>query len=149
MKAVDSNTACPKLVKWMAIVAALVGVACFGLYLLQVFNGEGVRLFLYISAFLLIYGAMFYGEYLLLTITVDEEKDTITDSRHKKYPLKVSQIKTATYKVNRKGKYRSLFLHDTGVGFMDIRTSKENAHLIVNQIRKVNPAVEINTANYL
>ncbi len=29
MKAVYSNTACPKLVKWMAIVAALVGVACF------------------------------------------------------------------------------------------------------------------------
>ena len=75
MKAVYSNTACPKLVKWMAIVAALVGVACFGLYLSQVFNGEGVRLFLYISAFLLIYGAMFYGEYLLLTITVDKEKD--------------------------------------------------------------------------
>ena len=92
---------------------------------------------------------MFYGGYLHLTVTVDEEADTITDSRQKKYPLKISQIKTATYKESKKGRFRSLFLHDTGVGFMDIRTSRDNAERMVAQILKVNPTVEVTTANYL
>lgn len=149
MKTVYSNTSHPKLIKWSAVAAVVIGIICFGLYISEIYEGEGVRLFLYIMAFSLIYGAIFFGGYLLLTVTIDEEADTITDSRQKKYPLKMSQIKTATYKESRKGKFRSLFLHDTGVGFMDIQTSRENADRIVAQIRKANPAVEVSHANYL
>ena len=149
MKTVYSNTSNPKLIKWSSIAAGVIGLICLVLYCCRAFSGEGVLLTLYIAGFLLVYGAMFYGGYLLLTVTVDEEADTITDSRQKKYPLKISQIKTATYKESKKGRFRSLFLHDTGVGFMDIRTSRDNAERMVAQILKANPAVEVNTANYL
>ena len=149
MKTVYSNTNNPKLMKWSSIAALVIGLTCFFLYIFRVFKNEGVELLLYITAFTLIYGAFFYGQYKLLTLTIDEEADTITDSRQKKYPLKISQIKSATYKENKKGKFRSLFLHDTGVGFMDIRTSKENADKIVAQISKVNPAVEVDHVNYI
>ena len=149
MKTVYSNSSHPQLVKWSSVMALVVGVIFFILYILKISRHEGVLLSLYIASFCLIYGAFFYGQYKLLTLTIDEEADTITDSRLKKYPLKLSQIKTVTYKENRKGKFRSLYIHDTGVGFMDIRTSKANADRIVDQIRKANPAVVVDHANYL
>jgi len=149
MKTVYSNTSHPKLIKWSSIAAFVVGIACFALYLFEISQNDKILLLLYIAAFTLLYGALFYGQYKLLMLTIDEEADTITDSRQKKYPLKISQIKTATYKESKKGRFRSLFLHDTGVGFMDIRTSKENADKMVEQIRKVNPGVVVEHANYL
>lgn len=149
MKTVYSNTSRPKFVKWSSVVALVLGFLFFFIYLFRIVGNDTVELFLYIASFSLIYGALFYGQYKLLTITVDEEADTITDSRLKKYPLRLSQIKTATFKESRKGRFRSLFLHDTGVGFMDIRTSRETAERMVAQILKVNPAVEVNTANYI
>ena len=149
MKTVYSNTSNPKLIKWSSIAAVVIGVVCFALYIFEISQNDRVLLFLYIAAFTLLYGALFYGQYKLLTLTIDEEADTITDSRQKKYPLRISQIKTATYKESKKGRFRSLFLHDTGVGFMDIRTSKENADKIVAQILKVNPGVSVEHANYL
>ena len=149
MKTVYSNTSNPKLIKWSSIAAVIVGIVCFAFYLFEISQNDRVLLFLYIAAFTLLYGALFYGQYKLLTLTIDEEADTITDSRQKKYPLKISQIKTATYKESKKGRFRSLFLHDTGVGFMDIRTSKDNADKIVAQILKANPGVVVEHANYL
>lgn len=149
MKTVYSNTSNPKLIKWSSIAAVVIGVICFALYIFEISQNDRVLLFLYIAAFTLLYGALFYGQYKLLTLTIDEEADTITDSRQKKYPLRISQIKTATYKESKKGRFRSLFLHDTGVGFMDIRASKENADKIVAQILKVNPGVAVEHANYL
>ena len=149
MKTVYSNTSNPKLIKWSSILAFIVGIILFVIYIIEVSRNEGVRLFLYFASFLLMYGALVYGQYKLITVTIDEEADTITDSRQKKYPLRISRIKTAAYKESRKGRFRSLFLHDTGVGFIDIRTSRENAEKIVAQIRKVNPAVQVVTENYL
>ena len=149
MKTVYSNTSHPKLIKWSSIAAVVIGNVFFALYLFEISRNDKVLLLLYIAAFMLIYGAMFYGPYKLLTLTIDEEADTITDSRQKKYPLKISEIKTATYKENKKGRFRSLFLHDTGLGFLDIRTSRENADKIVAQILKVNPCVAVDHANYL
>ena len=149
MKTVYSNTSRPQFVKWSSVVALVLGFLFLFIYLFRIFENDTVELFLYIASFSLIYGALFYGQYKLLTITVDEEADTIMDSRQKEYPLKISQIKTATFKESKKGRFRSLFLHDTGVGFMDIRTSRETAERLVAQILKVNPAVEVNTANYI
>ena len=149
MKTVYSNTSNPKLIKWSSIAAVVIGVICFALYIFEISQNDRVLLFLYIAAFTLLYGALFYGQYKLLTLTIDEEADTITDSRQKKYPLRISQIKTATYKESKKGRFRSLFLHDTGVGFMDIRTSKVNADRIVEQILKVNPGIVVEHVDYL
>ena len=149
MKTVYANTSHPKLVLWSSVAAFIVGLASFLLYLFRAFDNEGLLVFLYIAGFSLIYGAFFYGQYKLLSITIDEEADTITDSRLKKYPLKISQLKYAAYKESRKGRFRSLFLHDTGVGYMDIRTNRATAEKMVDQILKVNPAVEIRTENFL
>lgn len=149
MKTVYSNTSRPQFVKWSSIVALLLGFLFFFMYIFRIIENNTVEVLLYIASFSLIYGAFFYGQYKLLTITVDEEADTITDSRQKKYPLKISQIKTATFKESKKGRFRSLFLHDTGVGFMDIQTSREVAERMVAQILKANPAVEVNTVNYI
>lgn len=40
-------------------------------------------------------------------------------------------------------------LHDAGVGFMDIHTSKEKADQMVAQLREANPAIEVKHINYL
>ena len=65
------------------------------------------------------------------------------------YPLQISQLKSATYKESKKGRFRSLFLHDTGISFMDIHTSRTKADQIVTQLLKLNPEIEIKHANYL
>ena len=49
----------------------------------------------------------------------------------------------------KKGRFRSLFIHDSGVKFMDIHTSKTNADAIVEQLLNANPSIEIRHANYL
>ena len=149
MKTVYANSSRPELVKWSSIVAFVVGLVCILLYLFEAFSNDGILAFLYTAGFFLLYGAFFYGQYKLLSITVDEEADTITDSRVKKYPLKISELKYAAYKESKKGRFRSLFLHDTGNGFMDIRTNRATAEKMVAQILKVNPNVEIRTENFL
>jgi predicted membrane protein len=149
MKTVYANSSRPKLVKWSSIVAFVVGLVCILLYLFEAFSNDGILAFLYTAGFFLLYGAFFYGQYKLLTITIDEEADTITDSRVKKYPLKISELKYAAYKESKKGRFRSLFLHDTGNGFMDIRTNRTTAEKMVAQILKANPNVEIRTENFL
>ena len=149
MKTVYANSSRPELVKWSSIVAFVVGLVCILLYLFEAFSNDGILAFLYTAGFFLLYGAFFYGQYKLLTITIDEEADTITDSRVKKYPLKISELKYAAYKESKKGRFRSLFLHDTGNGFMDIRTNRATAEKMVAQILKVNPNVEIRTENFL
>ena len=149
MKTVYANSSRPGLVKWSSIVAFVVGLVCILLYLFEAFSNDGILAFLYTAGFFLLYGAFFYGQYKLLSITIDEEADTITDSRVKKYPLKISELKYAAYKESKKGRFRSLFLHDTGNGFMDIRTNRATAEKMVAQILKANPNVEIRTENFL
>ena len=149
MKTVYANTSRPKLVKWSSVIAFIVGLVFILLYLFQAFDQEILEVILYIAGFTLFYGALVYGQYKLLSITIDEEADTITDSRIKKYPLKISQLQYVAYKESKKGRFRSLFLHDTGTGFMDIRTNRATAEKMVAQILKVNPNVEIRTENFL
>lgn len=146
MKTVYANTARPGLVKWSTGIAIALGIGLFILYILS--EGD-YRVLLYIASFSLLYGGMFIGMYKLKGYEVDEEKGTITDYNVKDYPLHICNLTTVTYKESRKGKFRSLFLHDAGTGFMDIRTSKEKADMIVAQILRLNPAVEVKHANYL
>ena len=146
MKTVYANSAHPKLVKWSCGIAFVVGLVSVILYI--TLEGDGKYL-LYLAGFSLIYAAMFTAQYYLRGYEIDPENDTITDLQNKKYPLHISNLTTATYKENKKGKYRSLFLHDAGVGFMDIHTSKEKADQMVAQLREANPAIEVKHINYL
>lgn len=148
MKTVIVNTEHPKRIKWITTTCCVVGVALFVLFLVLWQDVLDLS-FLFPVYWSLFYFGFLYGEYKLCTYIIDDEADTLTDSRQKKYPLKLSELTTATYKENKKGKFRSLVIHDSGVGFMDIRTSRENADRIVARIREINPAIEVKHANYL
>ncbi len=144
MKTVYSNTRHPKLVKWSCYVIGAAGIVCLILYC--ILKGE---YYLFSAFYSLAYFALFYGLYKLSTYTIDEEADTITFSQQKKYPLHLSGITKITYYETKKGKFRYLFLHDAGNGFMEIRTSKENADKIAAQILAVSPAAAVKHVNYI
>ena len=146
MKTVYSNTTHPGLVKWSIGIAIALGIL---LYILYINLDDKYKFILYIAAFSFLYGGMFIGFYKLRVYEVNEEEDTITDYKNKKYTLHISNLTTATYKESKKGRFRSLFLHDAGTGFMDIRTSKEKGDQIVAQLLNANPAIEVKHANYL
>ena len=148
MRTTYSNTRHPKLVKYSVIAGVLLAVACFVLYV--IFDEESwARTFFHIGWFVFFYSSLMGGSYFLLKYTIDEEADTITFSEQKKYPMKISNLTTITYKESKKGKFLSLLIHDSGVGFMDIRTSKENADCIVAQLTKANPSIEVKHASYI
>ena len=146
MKTVYRNTRHPRLIKWSATVAGVLAVVFFLLYCLKF--GETGYLLLYIASFLCFYSVLFLFSYQLLSYTVDPEDDSLTDNLNKKNRLRLSNIRTATVKETRKGKFRSLFVHDYGVGFMDIRTSQANAERIIAQIREANPELEVKHTTY-
>lgn len=102
-----------------------------------------------ISAYTLAYTALFGGSYLLFHLTIDEENDAIIDSRNKKYPLKISRMAKITYKESKKGRFRGLDIHDDGVGFMTVRTSKATADKIVEHLLQLKPTIEVKHANYI
>lgn len=147
MKTVYANTAKRKFTQWGVAVSIVLGIGLFVLYI--IFQDASHRVLLYIASFCLLQGALFYGMYKLKAYEIDDEQGTITDLDAQKYPLQISQLKSATYKESKKGRFRSLFLHDTGIGFMDIHTSKEKADQIVSHLLRLNPEIEVKHANYL
>ena len=144
MKTVYKNTSRPKLIKWLCIGIGILGVVSLVLYI--ILSQESYMFSLFTN---LVLWSWLFAEYKLSTITIDDEADTIVDSRQKKYPLRLSGITTVTYNENKKGKFRYLLIHDAGVGFMQIRTTKENADRMTAQILKANPSAEIKHANYI
>lgn len=144
MKTVYANTQHPKLILWGSIVIGLIGVACLVLYF--VLSKES---YLFSVFYSLIYFVVFFSLYKLSTYTFDDEADTITYSEMKKYPLRMSAITSIIYKESKKGRFRKLFIHDSGTGFMEILTTKANADRMVEQILKANPDAKVEHAHYL
>ena len=152
MRTVYSNTDHPEFVKWSCILAAILGLLCIVQYFILINKTDSDKtniLECFSFFFLLTYSALIFGSYYLNQYTVDTDADTLTNGQQKKYPLRISKLKTITYKESKKGKFRSLFVHDDGVGFMDIRTTKQNADLIAAQLLEANPSIEIRHANYI
>ena len=148
MRTVYSNTRHPKFVKWSVIAAVIISVICFVLYI--VVDADGwVKDILHYGFFLLFYAPVFGGSYMLSRYVIDDESDTLTFSGEKKYPMKISNLSTISYKESKKGKFRSLLIHDNGVRFMEIFTSKENADRITAQLTKANPAIVVKHENYI
>ena len=144
MKTVYANTRHPRLIKWSCIAIGAAGLTCLVLYILQ--KGDH---YLFSAFYSLAYLAIFFGIYKLNTYTIDDEADTITFSQQKEFPLRLSDIKSVIYKESKKGRFRYLFIHDSGKGFLEIRTSKDNADSIVAQILKANPGATVEHAHYL
>jgi len=144
MKTVYTNTAHPKLILWGSIAIGVIGIACLVLYF--VLSNES---YLFSVFYSLIYFAIFFSQYKLSTYTFDDEEDTITYSELKKYPLRMSDITTVIYKENKRGRFRKLFIHDSGTGFMELFTTKANADKMVAQILNASPAAKVSHANYI
>ena len=144
MKVVYRNTKHPERVKWACIAVGVLGVASLVLFI--ILSQESYLFSLFTN---LVLWAFLFAELKLATYTFDDEDDTIIDSRQKNYPLRLSGITTITYNENKKGRFRYLLIHDAGTGFMQIRTSKENADRMTAQILKANPSAVIKHANYI
>ena len=147
MKTVYANTTNRKLTQWGCTISVILGIGLFVLYIL--YRDASLGTLLLIASYGLFQGGFFYGMYKLKAYEIDDEEGTITDFDIQKHPLYISQLQSATYKESKKGRFRSLFLHDTGIGFMDIHTSKEKADQIVAQLLRLNPEIEVKHAHYL
>ncbi len=148
MSTVYSNTRHPKLVKWSVIAIIIVCFICLVISFL-IDDNSILHSILWGAFNFLFFPVFFTLAYSLNRIIVDEEADTISLSWNKKYPLKISSLSYISYKESKKGRFRSLFIHDNGTGFMNINTTKKNADLIVAQLTKINPTIEIKHVNYL
>ena len=146
MKTTYANTARPKLIKWGCSILAAAGLVMIVLYLFEV---GGDLSFFYPLGLLLAETAAFYAMYKLKVYEIDDAQDTLTDNDLKKYPLHISALTTATFKESKKGRHRSLFLHDSGNGFMDIRTSRATAEKMLARLLEINPAIEVKHAHYI
>lgn len=147
MAIVFSNSRNPKLARTATIIASIIGVVFIVLYI--VLSDKDYAIALYICGLSLVNSVIILGSYYTNTIILDEEQDTITQGNNKKYPLQISRLKSIAYKENKKGRFRALLIHDNGVGYMELRTSKQNADLIVEQLTRIKPSVEIKRVNYI
>lgn len=146
MRTVYSNTRHPKLVKWSVVAAVIISFTCLVLYF--VVDGDNwVRYIFHYGCVLFLFTPVYLVSYLLSRYIIDEEADTLTFSGNKKYPMKISNMSTISYKESKKGRFRSLQIHDNGVSFMDIRTTKENADRIASQLTKANTSIVVNHVN--
>ena len=145
MKSVYSNTTNPTRVKWLAGIFICLCLAIMVLYFFIDF--DGINLFsLGLNSAFWIY---FFLYNCLNKIIVDEDEMILYDTNSKKYPIKIQNISYITFKESKKGKYRSLFVHDNDVHYLDLHTSKKNALTIADQLLKLNPAIEVRHQNYL
>lgn len=147
MATIYSNSKNPKRARIATIIATIIGIVFIILYV--VLSDEDYATILYFCGILLINAGIFLGQYYMNTITLDEEQDTITQGNNKKYPLHISRLKSISYKETKKGRFRGLLIHEEGVGFMELRTSKKNADMIVAQLTGLKPSVEIKRVNYI
>ena len=148
MRTIYPNTKHPNFVKRSLNAIAVISVACFVLYIV-VDDDCWYRMILYYGWIVLFYIPLMWRAYLLSRVIIDEEADTLVFEGQKKYPLRISNLSTITYKESRRGRFRSLLIHDNGIGFMDIHTSKENADRIAAQLTKANPSIVVKHANYI
>ena len=102
-----------------------------------------------ISLYIILYALAFYILRLVEFCTIDEENGVVFSSENKKHPMRIDSIKTIMYKESKKGRFRSLFIHDNNIGFFNIRTTKKKADEIVARLTAINPAIEVTHANYL
>lgn len=70
-------------------------------------------------------------------VIIDEDNDTLSMTNKEKYPIRISNIRDI------KIRKRSLFIHDNGTYFMDIRLPKTQRMEIVEQLNRLNPKIKI------
>ena len=117
-----SNSRNPKAMKWIMWSSLIIG---FTFYIIAFASEKDFWNILGMSLYLIFYCLFFWlirkSEYC----TLDEKAGVVFTGETKKYPMKIDSIRSITYKESKKGKFRSLFIHDTGVGFFSIRTCRK------------------------
>lgn len=141
-----ANSKNPLFMTWAGPGIALLGVI---IYIVAVSSDNDVWATIGISAYIIFYGLGFYFIRKACFCVIDEEQRIIFSQDNKKHPMKIDEIEYVMYKESKKGRFRSLFIHDTGVGFFNIKVNKKKADAIVADILAINPSIEIKHANYL
>lgn len=141
-----SNSANPKAMSWAAVGAIILA---FGFYILFMSKTSDLWDTISICTYIVFYGLGFWFIAKSAYLTVDEDAGTVFTGAMKKYPMPIASIQTITYKETKRGRFRSLFVHDNNVGFFEYRTSLKKADEIVTHLTSLNPAIEIKHANYL
>lgn len=143
---VYSNTQRPGLVKALTIAGGVIGIGLIVLY----FIIKSSDSCLFLIGWWVLYVGLVTCEYKFRKVVVDDEEGVIfTNGQSKNYPIKIAEITYIAFKESKKGKFRALFIHDIGVKFMEIRTSKANADAIADQLLKANPAIEVRHNHFI
>lgn len=134
-----------KLAKILISLEIACGFAGMALYVVFALadKGEYVESTLYTCSILLIMLGFTQQKYSLTTLTIDKSAGTVSVSSYKNCPIRLSEMKTITYRKNRRGKFIALDLHDTGVVFFDFKTTKDTADQIVAQLLEANPSIDV------
>ena len=86
---------------------------------------------------------------IFFSVIVDEEKGLVFLSTNKQFPMPIADIKTVLIKQTKKGKYRSLFIKDHGIRFLDIRLNEKQGMALLEQLKAMNPNFEVLNVNYM
>lgn len=138
-----ANSNKPIMMAWIGPGVALLG------WILYAFASAYDKPVWMIVCLSLIYGLGFYLIWKSYYCVIDDEERIIFSQENRKYPMKVDEIAYVMYKESKKGRFRSLFIHDTGLGFFSLKVSKKKADAIVADLLAMNPSIEIKHANYL
>lgn len=137
-----TNTRRPVLVRWLVYVSVTLCILCLSLWFIyhEMFS------IMFFPFYILLYFSGMMGDCKLHTLTVDEEDGIIYYGnlfyRHdkKRNPMRIADIATIRCKRSWIGYYR-IVIHDHGVRFSDIYTTKHNAVHIRRHIKSLNPEV--------
>ena len=142
-----SNSRNPKLILSLTIGAF---VLFYGLYILGItINSESgwtlAAQIAYTVAMCFFYWAIWKSQYCI----IDDEERIIFSGENKKYPIEIDKISHIIMNESKKGKFRFILVHDTGVKFIKVQTRRSNAEKIKSKILEMNPSVEVRVTHYL
>lgn len=146
MKTIYANVKHPGRLCWLLGIVAVAGLALYIILMpSELVFWQIVRLVLYIVAIVA-------GNLLILMsvkCTVDDEAGTLFTPENKKKPMLIADIDRITRVTNRKGRVRYLNIHEAGVRFVDVRLFPARADDLVAHLTSLNPAIKVQTKNYL
>lgn len=142
-----SNSRNPKLVLRLTIGVILL---CLGLFLIgtAIDSESGWTLAAQI-AYTLAMCFYSWGVWKSQYCIIDDEKRIIFNGDNRKYPIEIDKISHIIMNESKKGKFRFILVHDTGVKFIKVPTRRSNAEKIKSKILELNPSVEVRITHYL
>lgn len=140
-----SNSMNPKLMTALVVSLVVVSLACFVLFVCL----DNDWSLVFQIAYMLAYAAAFPIINKMNYCVVDDEKGIVYTHENRKHPINVPEISYVILNESKRGRFRFLFIHDTGIGFVRIVCKRRTAEAIVAKLRTLNPSFEVRHANYI